>query len=105
MAGCRCLSSWSVGNSEGADSLHSGCANVDEDPAGPWCIVDSKTCESVPYGRTTDGRFYDYCTPTRQTAAGCSCSPKVKAAAHAAIYGCAPLLPPVRRLRRSHGHS
>lgn len=40
-------------------------------------VVDSKSCKYIPFGVTTSGHFYDYCTAPATTDAGCQCSPKV----------------------------
>lgn len=37
-------------------------------------MVDAKTCRDTPYAKTSQGAFFDYCTPARSSSkAGCSC--------------------------------
>eukprot|EP01026_Neomeris_dumetosa_P042692 TRINITY_DN3562_c0_g1_i3.p3 TRINITY_DN3562_c0_g1~~TRINITY_DN3562_c0_g1_i3.p3 ORF type:complete len:201 (-),score=15.67 TRINITY_DN3562_c0_g1_i3:852-1454(-) len=41
---CQCKSKWEFVTLNGKTNIYHGCANPDQDPLSPWCIVDIATC-------------------------------------------------------------
>ena len=52
-AGCRCVNSWNYSAPNGTQLTFTGgqCGTPDDDPAGPWCYVDAKSCQWQPFGQ------------------------------------------------------
>lgn len=74
----------------GCDCLDRLCTNTDDDSAGPWCIVDVRTCASVPFGAVTSAgsspQYFDYCAEPQTTQAGCLCQAKYWLPPHDPAY-------------------
>eukprot|EP00418_Pyrodinium_bahamense_P086021 CAMPEP_0179072836 /NCGR_PEP_ID=MMETSP0796-20121207/32260_1 /TAXON_ID=73915 /ORGANISM="Pyrodinium bahamense, Strain pbaha01" /LENGTH=440 /DNA_ID=CAMNT_0020770009 /DNA_START=28 /DNA_END=1347 /DNA_ORIENTATION=- len=49
-AGCECLQQWNLSGRE----CGSSCCNIDNDPAGDWCLVADEQCQ---------GKDWGYCAP------------------------------------------
>eukprot|EP00877_Chromochloris_zofingiensis_P009813 jgi/Chrzof1/5085/Cz15g10350.t1 len=79
-AHCRCSPEyWSYYGAPGAAAIPNiGCSNPNNDPLGPWCPVDPRSCPSyyssfaqpaqamIPAGYTYTYGFMDYCGPVRK---------------------------------------
>eukprot|EP01025_Chloroclados_australasicus_P056197 TRINITY_DN6911_c0_g1_i2.p1 TRINITY_DN6911_c0_g1~~TRINITY_DN6911_c0_g1_i2.p1 ORF type:complete len:732 (-),score=66.34 TRINITY_DN6911_c0_g1_i2:350-2545(-) len=55
LSGCQCKQNWIY---QATGENFDGCANPDNDPNGPWCLVELDTCEGTP-----SGKGYDHCNP------------------------------------------
>mmetsp|Transcript_51503 Transcript_51503/g.62068 ORF Transcript_51503/g.62068 Transcript_51503/m.62068 type:complete len:518 (-) Transcript_51503:108-1661(-) len=59
--GCKCLNTWSYNNE--TFTSHT-CGNPDDDTRGPWCFIESGSCDGPCYNKPSaniDGMDYDYC--------------------------------------------